>query len=197
MSKKFIISDTHFQHQGVYKFTRSIDSDERIRPWATNSEEGDAFLIEKWNSVVSKNDMVWHLGDVCWTKESLKILEKLNGTKHLVLGNHDHFPVEEYLKYFSKVYGILYHKEFIFSHFPIHTSSFSRRFKVNIHGHLHDKTIKVRFLGEDIDDPRYFNVSVESPHRQLLNVEPGVPIDVSNIVEYFKTPILETAEIIQ
>lgn len=48
-------------------------------------------MIAAWNEVVGPTDVVYHLGDVGFApKEKIEeILERLNGVKHLVGGNHD------------------------------------------------------------------------------------------------------------
>lgn len=60
------------------------------RPWST-TEECDAMLIENWNNKVSPDDEVYLLGDVSWynVTKTIEILKGLNGTKHLIIGNHD------------------------------------------------------------------------------------------------------------
>lgn len=59
-------------------------------------EEHDETLIANWNSVVSPEDTVWHLGDVNLGKfdESIELVRRLNGHKHLVSGNHDRLFVD-------------------------------------------------------------------------------------------------------
>jgi calcineurin-like phosphoesterase family protein len=177
IKRTFVISDTHFGHDNVYKFTEKDNPEKRIRPWASSVQEGDLILKEKWNSTISKDDVVWFLGDFAWSTESLKIANELNGDKILVLGNHDKYPSNLLLKYFLELRGTFYHKGLIFSHFPVHPSSFGERFVGNVHGHTHHHQI--------IDDERYINVSVESPQRKLFNVEYGVPIELSTITNYY------------
>jgi calcineurin-like phosphoesterase family protein len=48
-------------------------------------------IVEKWNSVVEPDDIVFHLGDVGFgLVEQLKpLVESLNGHKILIRGNHD------------------------------------------------------------------------------------------------------------
>lgn len=80
---KFFCSDTHFGHRNVIKYCN--------RPWETVAEMDEA-IIEQWNSQVKPGDTVYHLGDVGIGKGmSLKkdIIQRLNGNKNLVLGNHD------------------------------------------------------------------------------------------------------------
>ena len=83
----FFISDLHFRH------AKSIKKDKR--PFK-NIDSHDKKIIENWNNVVGKDDNVYILGDVGIgiLKEIVSILKKLNGKKHLIVGNHDY----KYLK---------------------------------------------------------------------------------------------------
>jgi calcineurin-like phosphoesterase family protein len=52
----------------------------------------DATLVCRWNEVVGPQDTVWHLGDFAMNKGADRLrayLGRLNGTIHLVWGNHD------------------------------------------------------------------------------------------------------------
>lgn len=146
MSEIFFIGDTHFGHKGILNFL----STKPFRPFDT-IEEHDAELIKRWNSVVGKKDIVWHLGDFCFGKRNLEIAAQLNGDKRLIMGNHDLYATEDYLKYFTKLYGAVEFKGKILTHIPVHPSQFSRYY-MNIHGHLHTNVL---------EDYRYFNVSAE------------------------------------
>lgn len=49
-------------------------------------------LVENWNGVVGKNDTTYILGDFCWSRTEsdwIRILDRLNGSKVLIQGNHD------------------------------------------------------------------------------------------------------------
>lgn len=145
-AKKFIISDTHFGHRRV------LDFEAALRPFKS-IEEHDNELVRRWNSVVRPEDTVWHLGDVYFGgRHAHRILGRLNGIKNLVLGNHDHYPMECYAPYFNKIYGAHVDGDCIFTHVPVHESQLEYRFKYNIHGHMHSKKLK---------DSRYACVSVE------------------------------------
>lgn len=79
----YYISDLHFMHTNIISFDG--------RPYQ-NIKEMNAQLIKNWNSVVKNNDIVYILGDFCWsTKEEdwLYVLRRLNGQKFLIKGNHD------------------------------------------------------------------------------------------------------------
>jgi len=49
------------------------------------------YLIDKWNSVVGKRDVVIHLGNISVEQKSKseELLKRLNGKIILVIGNHD------------------------------------------------------------------------------------------------------------
>jgi calcineurin-like phosphoesterase family protein len=145
MSKVFLISDTHFGHANIIKYSN--------RPF-NNVKEMDIVLIENWNKVVSKEDKVYHLGDVGFTSFSYikRIFDSLNGTKVLIKGNHDKFKLSQYQQIFKDVRGTHQVGGYILSHIPIHPSSLSR-WKGNIHGHVHNTSL---------EDERYINVSVEN-----------------------------------
>ena len=84
MSKTFFTSDLHFGHKNILKFTKP-------RPFAT-IEEHDQAIIDNWNSVVNQNDTVYVLGDIAMNTDPDVLenyLERLNGHKRLILGNHD------------------------------------------------------------------------------------------------------------
>lgn len=50
----------------------------------------DEALINNWNSVVKKNDIVFDLGDFAFAPNWRwkEVLERLNGYHYLILGNH-------------------------------------------------------------------------------------------------------------
>lgn len=82
MSTVWFTADTHFGHEGIIRHCN--------RPFST-VEEMDEALIEKWNSVVTKRDTVYHLGDVGLGRDThtLNCVSRLNGRKILIWGNHD------------------------------------------------------------------------------------------------------------
>lgn len=157
----FLISDTHFGHAGVCKFTED-DGVTKIRPWDDADEMNEA-MVKMWNDTVRPSDKVYHLGDVVINRRYLPILDRLNGDKVLIKGNHDIFKLEDYTKYFRDIRSCHKMNEYILTHIPLHPDSLARWCGGNFHGHLHtNRVMRVDIFSDEISiDPRYFNVSVE------------------------------------
>lgn len=159
MPSVFLVSDTHFGHAGVCRFTRD-DGVTKLRPW-DNPDEMDEAMVKMWNETVKPTDKVYHLGDVVINRKAMKIMHRLNGDKVLIRGNHDIFRDEEYREHFRELRAYHVMNGMILSHIPIHTESLGR-FGVNIHGHLHsNRVMKDNGYGGRVIDPRYHCVCVE------------------------------------
>lgn len=76
----FFTSDLHLGHEKVAEL-RGFDS----------IAAHDRHLVDVWQSTVAPDDTVWVLGDITLGNPigELVLLSVLNGTKHLVWGNHD------------------------------------------------------------------------------------------------------------
>ena len=167
MPAVFLVSDTHFGHTGVCRFLR--DDGTKLRPW-DDPNEMDEEMVKRWNETVRPNDKVYHLGDVVINRKALKTLERLNGDKVLIKGNHDIFRLDEYTPYFRDIRGYHVMNGMILSHIPMHVESLAR-FGTNIHGHLHYNRVKEYNVDRDeyVIDPRYHCVCVEhTDYRPIL-----------------------------
>ena len=167
MPSVFLVSDTHFGHAGVCRFTRN-DGVTKLRPW-TDPDEMDEAMVKAWNDRVKPTDKVYHLGDVVINRKSLSIMSRLNGDKVLIRGNHDIFRDTDYREHFRELRAYHVMNGMILSHIPVHAESLGR-FGVNIHGHLHANRVKKargvdartgEVLYGDAIDPRYHCVCVE------------------------------------
>ena len=80
--KFYFTADSHFCHSNIIKYCK--------RPFK-NADENDEELIRRWNEKVPEDGIVFHLGDVAFGDPERvdNILERLNGTIYLVIGNHD------------------------------------------------------------------------------------------------------------
>lgn len=170
MGRIFLISDTHFGHEKCWSVFKNAEG-LPMRPFKS-TEEMDETMVANWNKAVTKRDTVWHLGDVSISKTKLPILQRLNGIKKLVLGNHDIHGIDEYRKYFSEVVPLFqYKKKAIFTHIPLHPDSINR-WGINIHGHLHHRVV---LASNNLPDPRYVNVSVEQINYTPKAIEEILP----------------------
>ena len=148
--KVWFVSDTHFNHANIIRYCN--------RPWHGKArDEGGEFVITehdvrlmneamigKWNEVVGKDDIVWHLGDFCLGKDQKtaipELVSRLNGKIRLVMGNHDRHSVKFYYDAgFDRVYDrpVVINGFCMLSHAPI---EIVRGPFFNIAGHVHDCT---------------------------------------------------------
>jgi calcineurin-like phosphoesterase family protein len=134
----FFTSDLHLGHLKANELCS--------RPYGS-VEEMNYDLIARHNSVVQPDDMVYYLGDMCMGKleDSLPMLNRLNGNRMLILGNHDRPSIayhhktpearakwnERYCEYFSVMFErfelpILQggDESILLSHFPYNDPDF-------------------------------------------------------------------------
>ena len=152
MSIVRFIADLHLGHENMAK-----------RRGFSTVEEHDEHIIAKWNSVVNKRDVTYILGDVTMEKSSpYPLLDRLNGIKHIVLGNHDRRQdTKKLFQYAESVGGMINYKGVFLTHCPIHSDELEYGIVKNIHGHIHDKVVMKMLDGWEVPDERYFCVSCE------------------------------------
>jgi calcineurin-like phosphoesterase family protein len=152
----WVISDTHFRHANILKFANK--NGELIRGQLFDSiDQHDEYMIEQWNRCVKPGDIVYHLGDVVmggvegeeWFKTNWP---RLNGSKRLIVGNHDDVKFLSCGGFFKKVSMWRMFPEFglLLTHVPVHQKSAMMwgsketglRDKpiqlLNVHGHIHE-----------------------------------------------------------
>lgn len=144
MGKTFLTSDPHFNHKNILAY------EPESRPFKTIDEMNEA-IISNWNSVVSKDDDVWVLGDFFMGQlmDIGYILSRLNGHIHLVRGNHDQ---KNRLHVYEDEFGIDVHdiayltykgRFFILCHFPLQSEEFIKMVRqdnsevIICYGHIH------------------------------------------------------------
>lgn len=155
MSKIFVISDYHFNHNKEFLYSKRGFS---------NVEEMNKALVSIHNCIVSPEDTVYILGDVCMGSmetldSSKKLIESLNGHLHIIRGNHDtDMKVQMYLTCKNVVEAekwaemLKYKKQsFYLSHFPsvvrnIDDDEPNKKSIINLFGHTHQDTL---FYGEN------------------------------------------------
>ncbi len=162
---RLFTSDTHFNHLTIAKL-RGFD----------NVIEHDDWIINIWNSQVSKKDEVWHLGDFCFGEHKTvrRIRARLNGQIHLILGNHD---------YNNKIYNIkglfsstndikeikIEDNKTILCHYAMRVWSCSHWNSWQLFGHSHGK---LEGIGKQYDvgiDKNNYNLLKEQNIIEIMN----------------------------
>jgi calcineurin-like phosphoesterase family protein len=131
MSKKFAISDLHFDHKRIIELCN--------RPFAS-VEEMNEQMVARWNSVVGANDDVFFGGDFGFNDKKVSgWFEKLNGVKHLVVGNHDHNATKKLGWYSVHTRMEVEHDGtlFVLDHYPIEDWNKRYHDSVHLYGHVH------------------------------------------------------------
>ena len=134
----FFTADTHFGHARMADPTFG-----GYRGFSTIAEHDEA-LIANWNAVVGQDDVVWHLGDFayrCSPPRAREIFRRLNGTKHLVRGNHDGDAVER-LEWASKHDFLQTNVDathVVLFHYGMRVWPGSRRNAIHLYGHSHGR----------------------------------------------------------
>ena len=162
MSVVRFIADLHLGHTNM-----------AIKRGFSTVEEHDEHIITQWNSVVNKRDVTYILGDITMEKKSsYPLLDRLNGIKHVVLGNHDRRQdILHLLQHVESVAGMIQYKGIMLTHAPIHPMELDYRFNKNIHGHIHDKVVMKMLDGWEVIDERYFCVSCEQVDYKPKSLE--------------------------
>lgn len=130
----YYISDTHFGHEKIISMCE--------RPFENVDEMNEA-IITNWNSVVRDDDDIYFLGDFARSNAE-KYLKRLNGKKHLIIGNHDgkllknpnaraYFEsIDPYLKIIDDQYNV------VLFHYPICEWDGFFRDTIHLYGHVHN-----------------------------------------------------------
>jgi calcineurin-like phosphoesterase family protein len=158
----FFISDTHFGDHRVLNLYP--------RPFASVAAM-DAEMIARWNAAIGEDDEIWHLGDFARTRpRASEILCRLNGRKHLVLGNNDPLPQPEGWESIAsyaelQVDGV----DLVLCHYPFRRWKGMDRGSLNLHGHSHGrlKPLPRQFdVGADVRDFRPVTLAELLPPQQ-------------------------------
>lgn len=114
-------------------------------------EEHDTEVLKRWNSVVTYEDTVYILGDLCMSSNEYewdRVYKNLNGNKIFLRGNHDtDNKISRYVNEYRikdcgyvMFYKVSKTKHFYLSHYPTLVNNHEdKRFLYNLSGHTHSK----------------------------------------------------------
>lgn len=146
----WLTSDNHFFHKNSIRLCS--------RPFSGIMEMHE-YMIQEWNKRVKHNEKIYVLGDFAFSGWTLtqKIVERLNGHKILILGNHDLAAHKMLSSGFQEVHENIWieignkHKVFL-SHFPFHPmTSYSKEEAGVFIDYPHEK-VDTRYMHKRIID---------------------------------------------
>jgi calcineurin-like phosphoesterase family protein len=152
-SNPFFSADWHLGHARCIQYCN--------RPFQ-DAHEMNKTIIERWNEKVGKDDHAYFLGDASFSSldSTVSMLQRMNGRKFGVLGNHDRRIMEKqsFLDCFESVkwYDVIYVQDkealegrqvIVLMHFPLLSWERSRYGSWHLHGHCVDLSTEI--LTED------------------------------------------------
>ncbi len=163
MRKLFVIGCTHFGDSRILDYRD--DDGNLIRPGFANIQEMDECLLDNWNSVVTPQDIVYHLGDVY--SGHTEVLGKLNGRKRLVMGNHDKGKDINLWNTFQKItaWRMFPELKVVLTHVPLLIPR-KAKYDYNVHAHIHQNPAPT---------PNHFNASSEAINFTPVELESLLP----------------------
>ena len=158
-ARTLYIADCHFYHDRI---CREMDN-----RGFSGFEEMNEHMIAQWNKKVTAKDDVYILGDFCISKSDVtaKILNRLNGKLHLIVGNHDKYLADKHFETRHWFRSIEAYQEIrdngrtvILSHYPVfcykgqyRRDKDGRPLTYMLYGHVHnthDEALINRFIME-------------------------------------------------
>lgn len=160
MSNTYFVSDFHFWHTAILKYSsRNFSS----------VEDMNEALVNNWNAIVKPEDLVYDLGDVSFGKytETKMLLQRLNGKHHIILGNHDKVIINNKNEFINSgvIASIQDYKELkikgippiIMMHYPLRSWNKMHYGSIMLHGHTHNS---LKPIGKSVDvgvDSKYIH----------------------------------------
>jgi calcineurin-like phosphoesterase family protein len=186
MTKIFFTADTHFFHTNIIKHCP-----DRPYPEMNVERTHDEWLIDLWNSTIEKKDIVYIVGDFAFGNKIMvtKLLGKLHGQKHLILGNHDasssklanYFESMTQIKDLSfkaSVYPFLKNDfDLALCHYPLVSWNRKNYGACMVHGHCHGRVDEYNVKTGDLR----VDVGIDGK----LARECGGVISLEKLYEYF------------
>ncbi|MEA3422012.1 MAG: metallophosphoesterase family protein [Acidobacteriota bacterium] len=132
----------------------------------------DEELIKRWNEVVKKGDIVYHLGDFAFDNIQ-QFRERLKGQIHLIKGNHDTSSLKLYKSLFVTVSEIKRVKTFkphiVLNHYAMRTWKGFHGKTWHLYGHSHCTLRELDNLSFDVgvDCWNFYPVSYEQVEEKM------------------------------
>lgn len=148
MNKIYFTADTHFFHVNILKHCPD-------RPYSGTDDitTHDEWLIDLWNNKIEKKDIVYIVGDFAFGNKErvIRLMGKLHGIKHLIVGNHDasSIKIPSYFESVQQIKDLTFkaslfpflEKDFYLAlcHYPLVSWSRKNYGACMVHGHCHGR----------------------------------------------------------
>jgi len=171
-------ADTHFGHAGIrtHQLKRAAEFE--------SADAMDDALIEGINSVVSRDDELWHLGDFGWgARRYGHYRQRLHVRKlHVLRGNHDQASLRKHVSSMEmmvlrKFDGI----KFVLCHYPIYSWPSRVHGAIHLYGHCHGMA-EAR-LDEVMPERRSLDVGMDNA---FLRLGEWRPFSLDEVLEILK-----------
>ena len=170
MTNYFFTADTHFDHDNIRQYCN--------RPWSSVGEMNEV-LIQNWNSIVKKEDTIFHLGDFTLGNKNRvqKFIERLNGNIFFVKGSHDTedwLPLRNlYIQGLKDEYGSK--RLIVLCHYSMRSWEKSHYASWHLWGHSHGK-LEPYGLSFDVgvDCNNYYPFNLEQVIAKMATLNPIV-----------------------
>lgn len=163
----YFTADFHFGHSKILR------EDYSNRPWASIEEMNEA-LIENYNNIVGDKDEVYILGDFSFC-DPAPFIERLNGKKYLINGNHDRRwkkKLEPHFEWMKDLHVLRHNKKhYILCHYAMRTWYNSHYGTFQLHGHSHGTLPPIgRQMDVGVDAQEFKPTSIEEVTEKLEKI---------------------------
>jgi calcineurin-like phosphoesterase family protein len=158
----FFTSDTHFGHENIIRLAN--------RPFSS-VEEMNETLIERWNERITKNDVVYHLGDFMWRQNrvtAVTLMQRLHFKEfHWIRGNHDYDSIIKAISHYVSDIQLMAEVNLpdcpliTLIHYPMQSWNKSLHGSWQLFGHHHNTTGAALLDPAIVVRPTQMDVSVE------------------------------------
>ena len=168
----YFTADTHFGHSNIIDLCG--------RPF-TDVGKMNYTLIENWNSCIENDDEIYILGDFTFNGDGIeanKLIQRLNGKKYMIRGNHDKFLEDETFDennfVWIKDYHVLDYKKIkiVLFHYPILEWRGYFKDAIHLYGHVHNcKKDPAQLKRLSVLGKRAINVGVDVNNFSPISIE--------------------------
>lgn len=175
MGTLYFTSDLHFNHRSILQYTdrgNDLLTDEPAMSIVEQMHVHNQWIIQTINERVTKTDHLYILGDVAFGSqwEAAALVDKINGHKHLIWGNHDNDKIDFYkgsglFETVTKYTEVVYNKKrIVLFHAPIAEWESGHHGCLHLHGHTHSN---FDYKAANLHDKRILDVGWDNSKKVL------------------------------